>query len=185
MDSSRKPSPPPHVLIFPLPLQGPVNCMLKMAELFCLTDDDIHVTFLNTEYIQQRLLSYSDVESTFKPYPNFQFRTIPDGLPEDNPRTGSQIRNLLESMEVVSVPLFQEMVKSSTQLGPNSENPITCIIADGIFSFAVEIVKEIHVPLIYFDTISPCGLWTYLCVPKLLDSGEFPFKGKSTPPPLS
>ncbi|XP_058216430.1 receptor-like protein Cf-9 homolog [Rhododendron vialii] len=36
---------PPHVLIFPLPLQGPINSMLKLAELLCLSGS-LHVTFL-------------------------------------------------------------------------------------------------------------------------------------------
>ncbi|CAI9759716.1 unnamed protein product [Fraxinus pennsylvanica] len=66
---------------------------------------------------------------------------------------------------------------TSGSYGTNSENPITCIVADGVFCFAVDIAKQIGVPLLYFDTISPCGLWTYLCLPKLIEAGEFPFTG--------
>lgn len=172
----------PHVVIFPLPLQGPVNCMLKLAELFCL--HDLHVTFINTDYIQGRLRSCSDVESRFRQYSNFRFRTIPDGLPEDNPRTGDEIVNLLESMEVVSKPIFTEMVTSGP-LGSNSEKQITCFVADGFFSFAVDIAKQIGVPLVYFDTISPCGLWTYIYVPKLIEAKEFPFEGGDLDAPVT
>lgn len=157
-----------HVLIFPLPHQGPVNCMLKLAELFCLAGS-IRVTFLNTPHVQQRLLRYADVQSTFQRYPNFQFRTIPDGLPEDNPR--DQIIELFESIDVVRAPLFRDILLKS------DDQPFTCIMADGFFSFAVDIAKEVSVPLIYFDTISPCGLWTHLCIPKLIQSGEYPFQG--------
>ncbi|KAL0303792.1 UNVERIFIED_CONTAM: 7-deoxyloganetic acid glucosyltransferase [Sesamum radiatum] len=164
----------PHVLIFPLPLQGPVNCMLKLAELLCLSQ--IQVTFLNTLHIQERLRSCTGAELYFKRYPNFRFETVPDGLPEENPRTGDQIGNLLESMDAVAVPIFRGMVTSGVY-GPGSENQVTCIIADGIFTFAAGIAGEIGVPLLYFDTISPCGLWTYLCLPKLIKAGEFPFKG--------
>ncbi|XP_027180046.1 7-deoxyloganetic acid glucosyltransferase-like [Coffea eugenioides] len=172
----------PHALVFPLPLQGPVNCMLNLAELFCL--GDLHVTFINTDHVQDRLRSCSDVESRFERYPNFRFHTIPDGLPEDSPRTGGHILKLIESLEVVSQPIFRAMVTSGS-LGHNSEKPATCIIADGIFSFAVDIAKEIGVPLIYFDTISPCGLWSYLCIPKLIEAQEFPFKGDDLDAPLS
>nr|AYC63479.1 UDP-glycosyltransferase [Scoparia dulcis] len=164
----------PHVLIFPLPLQGPVNCMLKLAELLCL--HQIHVTFLNTEHVQNRLRLHTDTETYFKKYEKcFSFRTVPDGLPEDNPRTGSQIPALLKGLDEVAVPLLREMVTSG-ELGTESERPLTCIIADGIFTFAVGIAREIGVTLLYFDTISPCGFWTYFCLPKLIEAGELPFK---------
>ncbi|KAG5616043.1 hypothetical protein H5410_015867 [Solanum commersonii] len=123
----------PHVLIFPLPLQGPVNCMLKLSELLCL-HQEIHVTFINTEYIHQCLLNYTNVLIRFAKYPNFKFVTVPDGLPEDNPRNGDQIGKIIEA-------------------------------------------KEAKIPLLYFDTISPCAIWTYLAVPKLIEDGEIPFKG--------
>ncbi|XP_011076757.1 7-deoxyloganetic acid glucosyltransferase-like [Sesamum indicum] len=163
----------PHVLIFPLPLQGPVNCMLKLAELLCL--GQIQVTFLNTLHIQERLRNCTGAEVYFKRYSNFRFDTVPDGLPEENPRTADEIWNLLQSIDAVAVPIFRCMVTSGVY-GPGSENPVTCIIADGIFTFAAGIAGEIGVPLLYFDTISPCGLWTYLCLPKLIEAGEFPFK---------
>ncbi|KAL0401271.1 UNVERIFIED_CONTAM: 7-deoxyloganetic acid glucosyltransferase [Sesamum latifolium] len=162
-----------HVLIFPLPLQGPVNCMLKLAELLCLRQ--IQVTFLNTLHIQARLRNCTEAEVYFKRYPNFRFETVPDGLPEENPRTEDQIGNLLESMDAVAFPIFRGMVTSGVY-GPGSENQVTCIIADGIFTLAADIAGETGVPLLYFDTISPCGLWTYLCLPKLIEAGEFPFK---------
>lgn len=165
----------PRVLFFPLPLQGPVNCMLKLAEIFCFYD--LQVTFLNTDHIQRRLLNYTDISCRFKQYSNsFRFETVPDGLPEENPRTGEQLGELLDSMEAVSLPIFREIVRSGV-LGSDTESPLTCIIADGAFSFAVDVAGEFGVPLMYFDTISPCGLWSFLCANKLIESGDFPFKG--------
>ncbi|KAH6802328.1 hypothetical protein C2S51_033774 [Perilla frutescens var. frutescens] len=162
-----------HIFIFPLPLQGPVNCMLKLAEILCL--DQIKVTFLNTQYIQQRLNKHTNAEFYFTKYPNFSFEAVPDGLPEENPRTAGEIGKLLESMEVSAVPIFREMLTTGAY-GPLSGSPVTCLIADGIFTFATDIAAEIGVPLLYFDTISPCGFWSYLCLPKLIESGEVPFK---------
>ncbi|KAD7480199.1 hypothetical protein E3N88_03335 [Mikania micrantha] len=75
---------PPHVLIFPLPLQGPVNSMLKLAELLCLSG--LHITFLVTDHIHTRLVKYSNIQSRFNGYPGFRLETISDGLPEDHPR---------------------------------------------------------------------------------------------------
>ncbi|KZV57724.1 7-deoxyloganetic acid glucosyltransferase-like [Dorcoceras hygrometricum] len=163
----------PHVFIFPLPLQGPVNCMLKLAQL--LSQQDIRVTFLNTQHIHQRLLNCTDHTNHFKRYANLRFETLPDGLPEENPRTGDQIVNLLASVEIVAAPIFRQMVTAG-DYGPESEAPVTCIIADGIFTFAHGVAAEIGVPLLYFDTISPCGLWSYICLPKLIEAGELPFR---------
>ncbi|KAK4493407.1 hypothetical protein RD792_017692 [Penstemon davidsonii] len=83
---------------------------------------------------------------------------------------------MLESIEAVVVPILRKMLSTCGAYGPDSESPLTCIIADGVFTFAVDIAKEIGVPLLYFGTSSPCGLWTYLCLPKLIEIGELPFK---------
>lgn len=157
-----------HVFIFPLPLQGPVNCMLKLAELLCL--HNIKVTFLNTDYIQRRLNDYAAAEFNFTKYSDFRFETVSDGLPEENPRTGDQIGKLIQSLETAAVPTFRRMLETAG-------TPVTCLIADGIFTFATDIAAEVGVPLLYFDTVSPCGFWSYLCLPKLIEAGEVPFKG--------
>lgn len=166
----------PHVLIFPLPLQGPVNCMLKLAELLAI--NELHVTFLNTEYIQDRLLKHTDVQSRFDQYPGFNFETVPDGLPEDHPRTGDKFIDIANGMEEVVKPLFKDMLTNG-KLSFKSSKPVSFIIADGFYSFANDIAKGAGIPLLYFDTISPCSLWTFFCLPRLIESGELPFKGKS------
>ncbi|KAF5959604.1 hypothetical protein HYC85_000813 [Camellia sinensis] len=167
----------PHVLIFPLPVQGPIKCMLKLAELLCLAPD-LHVTFLNTDHNHRRLLLYTDIQSRFATFPQFRFETISDGLPEDHPRSGDRFMDLFDSLETVTKPLFKEMLSSG--IG----RPVTCIIADGVLNFSFEIAEEVGIPLMYFDTISPCGLWTYFCVPKLIDAGELPFEGDDLDAPI-
>lgn len=167
----------PHVLIFPLPLQGPVNCALKLAELLCLSG--IHVTFLNTEHIHRPLLRHTDVLSRFNRYPNFQFETIPDGLEHENPISGDCFMEMMDAVEAVSVPIFREMMVSG-RMSRRSELPVTVMIPDGCFSFAVEIGIETSTPVISFETISPCSLWTsYLNLPTLIEAGDVPFKGVS------
>ncbi|PIM97376.1 UDP-glucuronosyl and UDP-glucosyl transferase [Handroanthus impetiginosus] len=145
--------------------------MLKLAELLCL--NHIQVTFLNTEHIQTRFKNCTDNETYFRKYPNFRFQTVPDGLPEGNPRNGDQVQNQLESMEASAVPIFREMVRTGV-CDPVWGDPMSCIIADGVFTFATGIAEENDVPLLYFDTLSPCGFWTYMCLPKLIEAGEVP-----------
>uniref|UniRef100_A0A5B7A3R6 Glycosyltransferase n=1 Tax=Davidia involucrata TaxID=16924 RepID=A0A5B7A3R6_DAVIN len=172
----------PHVLIFPLPLQGPVNCMLKLAELLCIAG--FHVTFLNTHHIQRRLLRHTDVQSRLKRYPGFRFESISDGLPEDHPRSGDRFMDIFDSLEAVTKPLFQEMLTSG-RLSSNTGRPVTFIIADGILDFPLLVAQEIGIPLIYFDTISPCCVLIYLSIPKLIQAGELPFKGNDLDAPIT
>ncbi|KAL3346249.1 hypothetical protein AABB24_024936, partial [Solanum stoloniferum] len=156
----------PHVLLFPLPIQSPINSMLQLAELFCLAG--LQVTFLNTKHNQQLLCRHTNVESRFRQYPKFQFRTISDGLPDDHPRSFPMFEDLINSLQAVAEPFLREIL---------TESGVTCVIPDGLFYYAVDICNEVGVSVISFDTISPCCLWVYLCFPKLIQNGDIPFKG--------
>ncbi|KAJ0669603.1 putative 7-deoxyloganetin glucosyltransferase [Helianthus annuus] len=101
-------SPTPHALLFPLPMQGPVNCMLKLAELLCISG--ITVTVLNTDYIHRTLIRHSNVLTRFSSYDNLRFKTISDGLREDHPRSGERFLDLFDGMKTVTEPVFREMM---------------------------------------------------------------------------
>ncbi|TQD89395.1 hypothetical protein C1H46_025038 [Malus baccata] len=165
----------PHVLFFPLPLQShDVTTSLKLAELLYLAN--FHITFLNSEFVHNRLLRYTNVQSHFANYPRFRFKTITDGLPEHHPRAGAQMIDMFESLSCVTKPLFREMAVSAQSGLDSSWPPLTCIVADGVVNFATEIAKEIGVMAVSFRTISASAYWAYLCVPKMVESCELPFK---------
>ncbi|GMP23212.1 hypothetical protein CsSME_00000895 [Camellia sinensis var. sinensis] len=122
----------PHVLIFPFPVQGHVNSMLKLAEARSGTD------FLS---------------------------------------------DLLNSLRNVMKPLFKELIRSN-RLSCESNRPITCILTDGVMSFAIDLAEEMGIPIIYFRTISACSFWAYFCIPELIEAGELPFKGNDLDVPI-
>ncbi|XP_059666351.1 7-deoxyloganetic acid glucosyl transferase-like [Cornus florida] len=175
MDHQVAPPLPPHVLVFPLPIQGHVNSMLKLAELLCL--GKLHVTMLVSEYSHSRFLRHTHVHSHFARYPGFSFRTIPDGLPDDHPRAGERFMEIFPSLKSVTGPLFREMMIGTNFLGTGTRRPVTCIIADGILGFAGDLAIEREIPLIYFRTISACSFWAYFCLPQLIEADEIPLKG--------
>ncbi|KAI5346510.1 hypothetical protein L3X38_014389 [Prunus dulcis] len=107
----------PHVLIFPLPLQSHVTTTLKFAELLCLAN--VHITFLNSHFVHNRLLRHTDIQSLFARYTRFRFDSITDGLPDDHPRSGARMLEMFDSVSCVTKPLFREMVLSA-QLGLDS-----------------------------------------------------------------
>jgi hypothetical protein len=169
------PKAPPHALIFPLPAQGPVNSMLNLAELLSLAG--IHVTFLNTVHNHDRLVRYTNVLARFARFPGFQFKTIPDGLPADNPRAGDHFMELFDSLNLVTKPLFREMLFSGQFNSVSSRSSVSCIIADGVFSFPIDVGDELGIPVIHFRTISACSFWAYFRILDIIEAGELPIRG--------
>nr|GMD02054.1 7-deoxyloganetic acid glucosyltransferase-like [Ipomoea batatas] len=173
----------PHVLIFPLPIQSPVNSMLKLAELLCLSG--VHVTFLITKHNHQRLLRSTDggggVESRFDRYAgSFRFEVISDGFPEDHPRSVDDFLDLLNSLQSVAEAHLREVF-----LRPERGREVTCGIVEATFSYAFEIGSEVGVPVFAFETISPCCLGVYLCIPQLFEAGKLPLiKGEDQETPV-
>nr|UHB15556.1 UDP-glycosyltransferase [Paris polyphylla] len=159
-----------HVLVFPFPIQGHVASMLKLAELLSLAR--IHVTFLNTDGNHQRLRSFSGSYARLDQRTSFYFRSIPDGLPEDHPRSGgSQVFDLVHSLRARSMAPFRELLIAG---GSEGRPPITCAVVDALMNFAVETAEAAGIPTVAFRTISACSFWAYACIPNLIQSGEIP-----------
>ncbi|XP_022995645.1 7-deoxyloganetic acid glucosyltransferase-like [Cucurbita maxima] len=162
----------PHVLIFPLPFQGHINSMLKLAEL--LSRAGITVTFLNTPHSHRQLTHHSDVLLRFSRFPAFRFRTITDGLPPDHPRTFDFFPDIIASFETVTKPILRDFLISG-----HFGSDLTCAILDGLFKFLVDADDaEIKIPVFGFRTVSACSIWTYLSVPHLIQDGQLPIRGE-------
>ena len=67
-----------HVVLTPLPAQGHVNSGLRLAKL--LHFQGFFITFVNSEFNHKRLIKSRGVQ-ILQGLPNFQFETIPVGLP--------------------------------------------------------------------------------------------------------
>nr|AGX93067.1 7-deoxyloganetic acid UDP-glucosyltransferase-like protein [Cinchona calisaya] len=182
MGSSQDSNLPPHVLIFPLPIQGHVNSMLRLAELLCLSDLDI--TFIVSEFSHNRLLKHTSVALRFARYPGFRFQTISDGLPDDHPRAGEQVMDIMPAIKNVTGPLFKRMMIEKNCFASANRRPITCIIADGVLSFAGDFAEQKRIPLVYFRTVSACSFWACFCMPQLIEAGDIPVKGEGMDLPV-
>lgn len=138
----------PHVLMFPLPAQGDLSPMLKLAEILCLAN---------------------------LKYPEFKFRVIPDGLPDDHPRTGGGwLLELLQGLKLNVEPFLREWLLPESR--STHKSPVTCLIADVLLTFAFDVANEAEVPVIEFRAMGACAIWAFFCIPKLIEAGEVPFK---------
>ncbi|KAK1561856.1 hypothetical protein Q3G72_001959 [Acer saccharum] len=157
----------PHVMFLPFPAQGHIKPMMKLAEL--LNQAGSQVTFVNTDRSHDLLMSHTDLTSFDDRSPNFLFRSIPDGLRPDRARSLSNFKELLDTLQAVAKPAFRQLL-ISTSMRP------TCIIADGIMSFAaIDVAEELEIPVVAFRTHNACCIWTYFHLSKLVEAGEVPF----------
>ncbi|XVF76732.1 hypothetical protein PTKIN_Ptkin13bG0290300 [Pterospermum kingtungense] len=158
----------PHVVFLPFPALGHIKPMLELAQL--LSHAGFQVTFINTKHIHQRFLS----TGVLAQYPEFQFLTIPDGLPRDHPRTGSSLADVLLSQVASIKPALREHLLSLCKKNEPWQ-PASCIIEDGILSSAViDVAEEFQIPVFALRTSSACCIWTYFHLPKLIEEGDVP-----------
>lgn len=158
---------PPHVLIFPLPAQGHLNPMLQLAELLSISG--LKITFLNSPHNHAHLLQSAGFRARFDKFPDLEFRTVPDGLPDDHPRSGRIFKEMLGGMILKTKPVLTDLLVEITP-------PVDCIIGDGILGFVLEIGDELEVPVIHFRTIGACCFWIYYNIPDLIGAGEIPIQ---------
>lgn len=169
-----------HVVVFPFPAQGHIPPMLKLAQLLLSgAGPGLHITFINTEYVHARLVRHSPDLDGLAQLPRFRFRTIPDGLPDDDPRPFHRLLELEESMRTQSREAYRDLLLCSADARRDCDGwpPVSCVVADGILSLALVAAEEVGIPVMIMRTSSACSLWAYWCIPQLIERGEVPFPG--------
>ncbi|KAF6149452.1 hypothetical protein GIB67_016990 [Kingdonia uniflora] len=164
----------PHAICIPYPAQGHVNPFLTLAKL--LHFKGFHVTFVNTEFNHKRLVNSRGPDAV-KGLDDFQFKTIPDGMPPSDPGTTQDIPALCESIRKNCIGPFRDLIK---KLNESTEVPnVTCIVSDGVMSFTLEAAEELGIPEVVFFTSSACGALGYIYYAELVKRGYVPFKDES------
>ena len=162
----------PHVVCVPLPAQGHINPMLKLAKLLHLTG--FCITFVHTEFNFDRLAK-SGSQNALKGVSDFRFETISDGLPPENQRGILALPALCKTMPVEGEKSFRDLiVKLSAAV---DVPPVTCIVADGVMGFTLKVAQEFNIPEFMLFTPSGCGMLGYLNFEELEKRGYFPLKG--------
>jgi hypothetical protein len=97
---------PPHVLVFPFPVQGHINCLLHFAT--GLAAAGLRVTFLHTDYNLLRL----GREPPAPDSPRLCFMSVPDGLPGGHPHSMRDFRELMEFQWTKCSILYRALLAS-------------------------------------------------------------------------
>ncbi|KZV28903.1 7-deoxyloganetin glucosyltransferase-like [Dorcoceras hygrometricum] len=163
----------PHAVCIPFPAQGHINPMLKLAKL--LNHKGFHITFVNTEYNHRRLLR-SRGPNSLDGLPSFRFEAIPDGLPPSDADATQHVPSLCYSTSTTCLSPLRDLIMRLNNSGSVNVPPVTCIVADGVMSFALEAAEDFGIPGVLFWTTSACGFYGYIQYAMLVQKGYIPLK---------
>ncbi|CAN6278976.1 unnamed protein product [Urochloa humidicola] len=159
----------PHAVCVPLTAQGHVTPMMKLAKI--LHHRGFHVTFVNSEYNRRRILR-SRGAAAVAGLPGFRFATIPDGLPPCDADATQDVADLSYYTMTTCLPHFRALLADLNRSAP----PVTCVVADGCLTFAVDAAGELGVPCTLLWTASACGALAYHNYRTFIDMGLVPLK---------
>ncbi|KAK9743065.1 hypothetical protein RND81_03G214800 [Saponaria officinalis] len=173
-----------HVVMLPQQAQGHVKPMLNLAELLCLAN--VKVTFLVTAQIHDSLVQHTDTVGRFGRYPNlFEFKVVPDVPPCRQWATYDHLQimdSMIQGLAVYAKPLLQHLFSRHGNCNGNGNGNdemstgVTCLIADGWYSFAYDVANEAGIPYILCCCVGVSWLWSNFCIPALVDAGQLPFQ---------
>nr|AFJ52996.1 UDP-glycosyltransferase 1 [Linum usitatissimum] len=160
-----------HAVLLPLPAQGHVNPFMQLAKL--LHSKGFHITFVNTEYNHRRLIRTRGPEAV-KGLSDFQFHTIPDGLPPSDKDATQDPLSLCYSIQHDCLQPFLELLNklnTSPQIPP-----VSCIVSDGCMTFGIKAAELLGITQATFWTASACSFMGSLQFEQLVRRGISPLK---------
>ncbi|KAF8404620.1 hypothetical protein HHK36_009508 [Tetracentron sinense] len=166
----------PHAVCIPYPAQGHINPMLKLAKL--LHYRGFHITFVNTEFNHQRLLK-SRGPDALNGFPDFQFHTIPDGLPPSDVDATQDIPSLCDSTTKTCLAPFRNLLAKLNHTSSSNVPPVSCIVSDGAMTFTLKAAEELSIPQVLLWTASASGFLGYVQYQHLIERALAPLKDES------
>ncbi|PWA59088.1 hypothetical protein CTI12_AA394460 [Artemisia annua] len=163
----------PHALCIPVPAQGHINPMLKLAKI--LHSKGFLITFVNTEFNHQRLLKSRGLNA-LDGFSSFRFESIPDGLPTpENLDSTQNVYDICRSLQENCLAPFKKLIARLN----DSFSPVTCIVADLLMGFTLDAAKELGIPECMFWTGGAGALLCYEKYPTIMEKGLMPLKDPS------
>ncbi|XP_068643176.1 7-deoxyloganetin glucosyltransferase-like [Aristolochia californica] len=162
----------PHAVCVPFPSQGHINPMMQLAKL--LHSRGFHITFVNTEFNQRRLLRSGAVGPSTE-LEDFRFETIPDGLSSpDMDATQNVIDLFVSTLESCLAP-FRQLVKR-LNADPLGAPPVTCIVSDAGMNFTSVMEEEMGIRVVVLWTMTAASFLCFIHFEELMKRGYVPFK---------
>ncbi|GLJ39147.1 hypothetical protein SUGI_0797800 [Cryptomeria japonica] len=152
--------------------QGHVNPLMHFAELLAMRG--FFITFVTTEWIDQRLLKEASTDAAARDREakerglKFRFLSVPDGLTPDHGRT-TELGELFLVLQNMGPALENLLTAADT-----SVPPITCIVSDSYISYTAEVAQNLGVPRVIFWTCCTAKSLAQTNANVLLSQGHIP-----------
>ncbi|XP_073010897.1 7-deoxyloganetin glucosyltransferase-like [Typha latifolia] len=141
----------PYAVLIPYPAQGHVSPMLQLAKL--LHARGFYITYVNSEYNHRRLLR-SRGSKPLDGLDDFRFEAIPDGLPQSDDDVTQDIPELCVSITKNCFAPFRDLLVRLN--GCPGKPLVSCVIADGLMSFAQRVAEGLSILGLVFWATSAC-----------------------------
>ncbi|KAH7444794.1 hypothetical protein KP509_02G092200 [Ceratopteris richardii] len=144
-----------HLVAIPYPAQGHIVPLMQFCRKIT-KDEDVMVTFVNTEHNHARMLQSqsdqgleTDEEEQGRLESNLRLVGLPGGLPPELHGDPAHVVAAFEASENLQAPL-EELLKKMAQKG----EPASCIISDVLMSWTQVCADRMRIPRIAFWTSS-------------------------------
>ncbi|OMO89780.1 UDP-glucuronosyl/UDP-glucosyltransferase [Corchorus olitorius] len=164
----------PHVLVIPLAAQGHVAPLMKLA--VQIAAHGVKVTFVNSENAHERIMASNSTPAEIKEQISLiSLVTIPDGLGSGaGQRTGLAVAKQARKGMPDSLKDLIEKINHF-----NFSEQITCVVADTMAVWALQVAKEMGINRIAVQVAGPATLALSLNVPQLIEAGILDNDGKT------
>uniref|UniRef100_A0A0D9ZF59 Glycosyltransferase n=1 Tax=Oryza glumipatula TaxID=40148 RepID=A0A0D9ZF59_9ORYZ len=151
-----------HVLLFPLPYQGHINPMLRLAGV--LRARGFAVTVFHTHF------NAPDAAR----HPEHRFVAVPDGMSGARPppvSVGDVVKHI-RALNAACEAAFRDRL--AAVLAEYSRDAVACLVADAHLLRMVEVARRLAVPTLVLRTGSAACFASFLAYPLLCDKGYLP-----------
>ena len=157
---------PPHLLAVPLPAQGHVLPLMELC--LCLAKQGVRVTFVNTEFIHEKLMKTlmetDAVVAAGMGVDRFRLVSFPDGLTaagrmDSGKLTGAVWGSMREKLE--------ELIGTMRSSG----DEVTCVVADRGMGSALEVAAGMGIRRAAFCPFSAMFISLSCSIPKMINDG--------------
>ncbi|KAK4836936.1 hypothetical protein QYF36_001482 [Acer negundo] len=139
----------PHVLAIPYPAQGHVLPLMEISK--SLAKHGIKITFVNTEFVHKMVVNNSDVA-------NSSIRLV-------------SIQDVNDRVEEIFLCMPGKVKELIEQINASDGDKITCVLADSLLGWAMEIAVDKEIKPAAFVAISATASFSISSIPKLIKDG--------------
>ncbi|CAN1312330.1 UDP-glycosyltransferase 83A1 [Linum perenne] len=153
----------PHVIVVPLPAQGHLSPLMKLAH--NLTNFGINVTIINIETIHEKIIRAMPKEAEqSQMLGRVRLVGVPDGLLSELDRN-DPVKQIDRQARVMPAKL------RSLVDGINVDEMVVCMVADTSLAWAFSEARAIGIKTAAFSPVSAANLALVLHMPTLIDAG--------------